>query len=179
MPFDTPTEFVALVLALIAGWFLGMATRSGGRKWRDRLRETEAANAEYRKTSARELDEARSRIRTLETENVELTRRTATAAPVAASAAATSPATATRHGWFGWGRDNLARIRGVGEPGEKMLNQLGIKTYREIETMSPEEEAALEQRMNLARGTIAQEGWREQAAMLRDGDEDRHGHRFG
>jgi predicted flap endonuclease-1-like 5' DNA nuclease len=166
LPFDTPTEFIALALVLIAGWFLGLASRSGGRKWRARAQEAE-----------RERDEARRRIATLETENAELTRRASADRPAVAPAADPTPDTGWR-GWFGWGRDNLARIRGVGEPGEKLLNEHGIKTYRAIETLSAEEEAALEQRMGLAQGTIAREGWREQAAMLRNGDEDAHDQRF-
>lgn len=160
-PFDTPTEFIALALVLIAGWFLGLASRSGGRKWRLRAQEAE-----------RERDEARRRIATLENENAELNRRTVAERPVA-------PAADTSRGWFGWGRDNLARIRGVGEPGERLLHEHGIKTYRAVETLTPEEEAALEQRMGLTPGTIAREGWREQAAMLRSGDDDAHAKRFG
>lgn len=162
LPFDTPTEFIALALVLIAGWLLGLASRSGGRKWKLRAAELE-----------RERDEARRRIATLETENAELARR-----PVAAAAPVAPTETTTRSGWFGWGRDNLARIRGVGEPGEKLLNAHGIKTYRAIEDLSADDEAALEQRMNLTPGTIAREGWREQAAMLRAGEDDAHARRF-
>lgn len=167
LPFDTPTEFIALALVLLAGWFLGLASRSGGRKWRIRAEQAE-----------RDRDEARRRISTLETENAELTRRTTVERPVVAAAAPVAAETTRGNGWFGWGRDNLSRIRGVGEPGEKLLNDHGIKTYRGIETMTADEEAALERRLDLAPGTIAREGWREQAAMLRT-DEDAHSTRFG
>ncbi|MEZ0243312.1 MAG: hypothetical protein ACAH11_08045, partial [Sphingomonas sp.] len=81
-------------------------------------------------------------------------------------------------GWFGWGRDNLARIRGIDEARQKRLNELGIKTYREIEKMTPDDEAALEQRLEMEKGAIAKEEWREQAALLRAGNEDEHAKRF-
>ena len=81
-------------------------------------------------------------------------------------------------GWFGWGRDNLSRIRGIDEARERRLNELGIKTYREIEKMTADDEASLEARLEMEKGTIANEQWREQAALLRAGNEDEHAKKF-
>ena len=36
LPFDTVTQFVALGITLVAGFFFGLAARSGRSKWRDR-----------------------------------------------------------------------------------------------------------------------------------------------
>ena len=41
LPFQTITQVAGLGLTLIAGWFLGLASHSGGRKWRERLEEAE------------------------------------------------------------------------------------------------------------------------------------------
>jgi predicted flap endonuclease-1-like 5' DNA nuclease len=165
LPFETGTQFAALALTLVGGWFLGLASRSGGAKWRERYQDEELEHARYR-------DEAESRIRTLERELK--TSRSDAPAPVVAD----EPGGAWR-GWFGWGRDNLARIKGVDEAREKRLNELGIKTYREIEKLAPADEAALEQRLGAEPGTIGEQGWREQAALLRAGNEREHAERFG
>jgi predicted flap endonuclease-1-like 5' DNA nuclease len=158
LPFETATQFAALGLTLVGGWFFGLASRSGGAKWRERYQDEELEHARYR-------DEAESRIRALETELK--TARAQAPAPVPAPGEE-APGNAWR-GWFGWGRDNLARIKGIDQAREKRLNELGIKTYREIEKMAPADEAALEQRLDVPAGTIGEQGWREQAALLRAG----------
>ncbi|MFS2110507.1 hypothetical protein ACCC88_12510 [Sphingomonas sp. Sphisp140] len=167
LPFETATQFAALGLTLVAGWFLGLASRSGGAKWRERYQDEELEHARYR-------DEAEERIRALQAEVKTLRSQVPAAAPVADD----KPGAAWR-GWFGWGRDNLVRIRGIDEPRAKRLNELGIKTYREIEKMAPADEAALEQRLELSAGTIAEQGWREQAALLAAGNEREHAEKFG
>jgi predicted flap endonuclease-1-like 5' DNA nuclease len=166
LPFETGTQFAALALTLVGGWFLGLASRSGGAKWRERYQDEELEHARYR-------DEAESRIRELERELKTL--RAQAPAPVPVD----EPAGGAWRGWFGWGRDNLARIKGIDEAREKRLNELGIKTYREIEKLAPDDEAALEQRLGAPAGTIGEQGWREQAALLRAGNEREHGEKFG
>lgn len=168
LPFETATQFAALGLTLVGGWFLGLASRSGGAKWRERYQDEELEHARYR-------DEAEARIRTLESE-LKTARAQAPAPPPVAGEEA--PGSAWR-GWFGWGRDNLARIKGIDQAREKRLNELGIKTYREIEKMAPDDEAALEQRLVVPAGTIGEQGWREQAALLGAGNERAHAERFG
>ncbi|MBQ1500477.1 MAG: hypothetical protein IIZ38_19390 [Sphingomonas sp.] len=167
LPFETATQFAALGLTLVGGWFLGLASRSGGAKWRERYQDEELEHARYR-------DEAEERIRALQAELATARRQAPAPAPVVEDA----PGAGWR-GWFGWGRDNLARIKGIDEAREKRLNELGIKTYREIEKMAPDDEAALEQRLEIAPGTIAGQGWREQAALLRAGNEREHAEKFG
>ncbi|MFZ5747267.1 MAG: hypothetical protein ACOY45_06360 [Pseudomonadota bacterium] len=180
LPFQTPTQFAALALVLIAGWLIGLASAPGGRKWRERYQDEEVAHAGYRHQAESDLKDANRRIRELEGERDKLKaalEKAETAPAPAATGAATTAADATPaptggawRGWFGWGRDNLARIDGIDEAREKRLNELGIKTYREIEKMSADDEAALEQRLSLDAGTIATQKWREQAATLRTGE---------
>lgn len=183
LPFQTPTQFTALVLTLIAGWLLGLGSASGGRKWRDLYEEEAGDLASYRHQAEIDLKEANRKIRELSAE-CESLRKAAAVAPVAAVAAPVAAVAASDEagggwrGWFGWGRDNLSRIRGIDEAREKRLNELGIKTYREIEKMTPDDEAALEQRLEMDKGAIATGEWREQAALLRAGNEDEHARRF-
>ncbi len=185
LPFQSPTQFTALVLTLIAGWLLGLGSSSGGRKWRERYQDEEVEHSSYRHQAEIDLKEANRRVRDLEAE-CERLKKAVTAAEATAATAAVTPAPAVAsdesgagwRGWFGWGRDNLSRIKGVDAAREKRLNELGIKTYREIEKMTPDDEAALEQRLEMEKGAIAAEQWREQAALLRAGNEDEHSKRF-
>lgn len=183
LPFQSPTQFTALVLTLIAGWLLGLGSASGGRKWRDLYEEEAGDLANYRHQAETDLKEANRKIRDLTAECESLKKAatdaqaSAAAAPAAAVAASDESGGGWR-GWFGWGRDNLSRIKGIDEAREKRLNELGIKTYREIEKMTPDDEAALEQRLDMEKGAIAAGEWREQAALLRAGNEDEHAKRF-
>ncbi len=167
LPFETATQFAALGLTLVAGWFLGLASRSGGAKWRERYQDETLAHARTR-------DAADERVRALEAEVKTLRAQV----PGAAVPADDKPGAAWR-GWFGWGRDNLVRIKGIDEAQARRLNELGIKTYREIEKMVPADEAALEQRLELSPGTIAAQRWREQAALLAAGNDSAHAAKFG
>jgi hypothetical protein len=88
LPFQTLTQFAALALTLIAGWVLGLASASGGRKWRDRFYDEEINSAGYRDRAESDLRDAARRIRDLEAENARLR----AAAPVAAPAPDPEPA---------------------------------------------------------------------------------------
>jgi predicted flap endonuclease-1-like 5' DNA nuclease len=181
LPFQTPTQLIALALTLIAGWLLGLGSASGGKRWRERYQDEELDHASYRHQAEVDLKEANRRIRDLEAECDRLKKAaetTAVAAPLGAAAIAESDAGSGWRGWFGWGRDNLSRIKGIDEAREKRLNELGIKTYREIEKMTADDESALEARLEMEKGSIASEQWREQSALLRAGNEEEHGKKF-
>ena len=87
MLFTTTTQFAALALCLIAGWFFGLASSSGGKKWKARYAAEREAHAGYRKQGDSGLAAANARIAELERENARLA-RAAEAVPVATPVAA-------------------------------------------------------------------------------------------
>lgn len=180
LPFETPTQFAALALALIAGLFLGAALRGGRGKWRERYQDESLAHSRFRQRTDAELRERDTRIRQLEADLARV-RTVPTAASVAAPVAATTAATSGGgiRSWFGGNSDSLARIRGIDAPLEHRLHDLGIRSFADIEKLSAEDEVAIEQRLDLRPGEIAAEGWREQAALLRAGNDAEHNRRFG
>lgn len=175
--FNTVGQFAVLGLLLVAGWFFGFASAPGGRKWKERLREEEIEHARTQDQLIADVKAKDKRIAELEKERDAALKNASTAAPVASADVEPAKGDGWR-GWFGWGRDNLARIKGIDEAREKRLNELGYKTYREIEGMSDEDEAKLEERLELEKGTIAKEGWRDQAKLLRDGNEEEHAKQY-
>ena len=177
MLFQTPTQFAVLALVLLAGWLFGLASSSGGKKWKQRYRDEEAAHKAYRAEVAADLKTRDERLREIEVERDRLAKERSTATSTAAAAA--TGAAASGSGFFGWGGDNLSRIRGVDAELERALSQRGIKTYRAIEGLSEADERALEDDLRLRPGTIDAERWREQAAMLRAGHDDEHRSRWG
>ncbi len=181
MLFQTPTQFAVLALLLLAGWFFGLASSSGGKKWKQRYRDEEAAHKAYRAEVAADLKTRDERLREVEAERDRLTkeRGTATTAAAATGAAAAATSSSSGGGFFGWGGDNLSRIRGIDADLERALAQRGIKTYRAIEQLTEADERALEEDLRLRPGTIDDERWREQAAMLREGRNDDHRSRWG
>lgn len=106
MLFSTPNQYVALLLVLVAGWILGLASSSGGRKWRTRYAaEREAHAAARQEADARRVEQDR-RYAELEREHGRLSRAApVTAATVAPRAAAARPAypAGERRGWFDFG----------------------------------------------------------------------------
>lgn len=172
MLFSTPTQFAVLALCLIAGWLFGLASHPGGRKWKERYRSEEAAH----KATREEIATRDARLRELERDH---DHRSTMAPAVATGAAVAAAPAAKRGGLFGGGKDDLSRIRGIDEPTERALHGEGIKTFAAIEALSPSEENALEERLNMGRGRIAQQQWRDQAAVLRDGDDTEHQRRWG
>ncbi|MCD2315634.1 hypothetical protein LQ954_05665 [Sphingomonas sp. IC-11] len=92
MLFTTPTQWLALAVALIAGWLLGLASHPGGRKWKQRYADERDVHGRTRKDLDARLAERDARIAELERENARL----AHAAPVAATTTTTTPVAATR-----------------------------------------------------------------------------------
>jgi len=95
MLFTTTTQFVALALCLVAGWFFGLASHGGGRKWKTRYADEREAHAGYRKQGDTALADANRRIAELERENDRLARAAetvpVTSTPVAATPVAPAP----------------------------------------------------------------------------------------
>lgn len=66
VPYQTITQFAGLGLSLIGGWFLGLASAPGNRKWRDRCDDQDAEHLRYRDEVSEELRAKNKRIRDLE-----------------------------------------------------------------------------------------------------------------
>ncbi|MGN6269787.1 MAG: hypothetical protein ACTHM0_07830 [Sphingomonas sp.] len=179
MLFHTPTQFAVLALLLVAGWFLGLASHPGGRKWRTRYEEEREAHAAYRKEVEAQRKADAERLAELERRNGELAadRRAAVAATPAAPLPAGAP---PRGAWLGSGKaDDLARIRGIDAPLATQLNEVGITSYGDIERLSDADAADLERRLALREGTVARDEWREQARYLAADREDEWRERYG
>ncbi len=177
MLFQTPTQYAVLALLLFAGWLFGLASSSGGKKWKQRFRDEEAAHKAYRAEVAADLKTRETRLREVEAERDRLS--AGHGAATATAAAGATAATSHGGGFFGWGRDNLSRIRGIDADLEAALGQRGIKTYRAIEQLTEADERALEDDLRLRPGTIDHDRWREQAALLREGRDDDHRGQWG
>jgi len=179
MLFQTPTQYAVLVLLLIAGWFFGLASHPGGRKWRVRYEEERDAHAAYRKEIEAQRKADADRIAALERRNAELETdlRAAHVAVPAAPLAADAP---RRGAWLGSGTaDDLARIRGIDAPLATRLNEVGITSYGDVERLSDADAADLERRLGLRDGTVARDEWREQARLLAAGREEDWRGRYG
>lgn len=169
MPEFTTNQWAILFLVLVLGWLLGLISRSGGKKWKRAY----LAERDARADEQAELEAARARVAELEA--------AAPAAvvhePVVETVAASAPAPTAET--LDLTRDDLSRIRGIGAAGERRLNEEGIYRYSDIAALTPEEEAALEQRLGADQGYIEQEEWRDQAAMLAAGKLDEHRATYG
>ena len=92
------TEWVIVALVFIAGWLLGLASHTGGRKWRDRYATERDAHAAYRTDAEARIAAAEARHRELDAERA----RVVTAPPVTAAtpvqASQAAPVTTTTHG---------------------------------------------------------------------------------
>jgi predicted flap endonuclease-1-like 5' DNA nuclease len=179
MLFHTPTQFAVLALLLVAGWFFGLASHPGGRKWRTRYEEEREAHAAYRKQAEAQREADVARIAELDRRNADLAserRAEAVAVPAAPLPAGAPP----RGEWLGSGKaDDLARIRGIDAPLANQLGEAGIMSYGDVERLSDADAADLERRLALREGTIARDEWREQARMLDAGREEDWRGRYG
>jgi hypothetical protein len=81
MLFTTTTQYIALVVALIAGWLFGLASHPGGKKWKQRYADERNGHTETRKA-------LEARVAELERDNARL----ASAAPVSHAPGAASRA---------------------------------------------------------------------------------------
>ena len=178
MPEFTTNQWAILFLVFVLGWLLGLISRSGGKKWKRAY----LAERDARADEQAELEAARARVAELETAAPAAT--IAPTAPVAVvhepvAEPIETPAPAPSAETLDLTRDDLARIRGIGPAGARRLNEEGIYRYSDITALTPEEEAALEQRLGADQGYIEQEEWRDQAAMLAEGKLDEHRATYG
>jgi len=176
MPEFTTNQWAILFLVFVLGWLLGLISRSGGKKWKRAYE----AERDARADEQAELEAARARIAELDavTPAPAVVHEPVAAPVVAAAPVVDTPAEPTTE-TLDLTRDDLARIRGIGAAGERRLNEEGIYRYSDITALTPEEEAALEQRLGADAGYIEQEQWRDQAAMLEAGKIDEHRATFG
>jgi predicted flap endonuclease-1-like 5' DNA nuclease len=158
----TSDEWVYVTFMLILAFVVGFLMRGGGGKWKRELADERAAHAKLKADYDARVTAANARIAELERNSPPNTLAGGTIAAAASGK-----------------RDDLALIRGVGRDGEDRLNALGIHGYRDIEKLTPADEAALEGSLGYAPGRIAEEHWREQAHMLRTGKTEELQARYG
>lgn len=109
------------------------------------------------------------------------------AVPIAATAATpafpveTQPVVETeKKSWFSMGgTPDLSRIRGIDAGMKTRLSDLGVTRFEDVTELSDVDEIALEQRLSLPAGYITREQWRDQAALLKAGQDKEHAERFG
>lgn len=152
----TINDIVLLVVALLIGLVLG-AMMGGGGKYKRRWRDGEREHALAIKDRDLRLEAANKRIAELERNQ----------GPI-------GPGTATAVAGAVHGRDDLTRIRTISTSDEVALNEAGYHRYRQIATMSDEQQATVEGRLGLRPGVISRDEWREQARLLDAGSSDEH-----
>lgn len=154
----TTNQWAVLALVLVAGWLLGLLSRSGGARWRRAYEEEHARRKTLEQAQDARLAAANARVAELER----------TAPPISHATGATIAAAARGN------VDDLTPISGIDRAEEVRLNDAGILRYRDITKMTATEEAALEGRLGYEPGLIAHERWREQAELLAAGKLDEH-----
>jgi predicted flap endonuclease-1-like 5' DNA nuclease len=145
----TINQWAIIALVFVLGWLLGLLSRSD-RNWRRRYEEERAAHHALRTEHDARVTASNARIADLERHEPAVGAGTAGAVAAAASG---------RH-------DDLTRINGIGAHDETRLNDAGIHGFRDLATLTSEQEASLEARLGYDRGRIERERWREQAAQL-------------
>lgn len=141
------------VPAFMLGCVIGYVANGSGAVWRRRFETERDYYAMFRSQSERaRLADAR-RIATLE----------ATPLPPQSVAAQTAPHADPAL--------PLTRIRGIDTALAGRLATLGVTRFDEIETLTGEDEMALELQLGLPAGRIARDQWRLQAMLLASGDE--------
>ena len=146
-------ELALLLIALAAGWILGLMM-SGRGKYRGLWRDEQIAH----RTAIKERD---ARIEAANVRIAELERQAA--GPIGAG-------TATAVAGAVHGRDDLSRVSGISQSQEIALNEAGYHRYGQIAALNAEQEATLEARLGLKPGTITHEDWRSQALALDRGE---------
>ena len=168
MPAFTTNQWAILFLVLVLGWVLGLASRSGGRKWKQALGAEREERAAERARHAQEIAALNARIVDLEARPVPVAAPVAPLAPRAETAAAARARS-----------DDLSLIHGIGPVGERRLNEQGVHSYRDIIALDANGKAALESRVGAPAGTIDHDRWQEQAIALEERGVEEHRRVFG
>jgi hypothetical protein len=110
----TVTQWAIVALVFVAGWLLGLASHSGGRKWRERYAAEREAHAQARRDADGRVAELETQHRATLAERERLDRERAqvaqsdriTVAPRRSVTAGVAPPVqpaGERRGWFDWG----------------------------------------------------------------------------
>lgn len=167
---------VVAAIAFALGGAIGYAANGSGKTWRRRFETERDYYAMYRRDSERAQAAAAKRIAALEerlpsfapaAEVIDHAPEALQMAPIsqAEDEVAADPVENTA------AIDTLTRIRGIDAPLAARLAALGVTRFDDIETMSAEDEMALELKLALPAGRIAHDQWRLQAMLLGSGDE--------
>jgi predicted flap endonuclease-1-like 5' DNA nuclease len=159
----TTNQWIVLGLVLVLGWLLGLASRSGGGRWKRAYHEERDAHAAYRAETEARIKASNERIGELDPHAPFISAGTAAAIGAAARGQ----------------RDDLSQIRGVDRDLELRLNESGIHSFRDVARLSRSDQATLEGRLGLEPGRIDREAWSDQAALLARGRVDEHHAAFG
>ncbi|KQS02045.1 hypothetical protein ASG11_14680 [Sphingomonas sp. Leaf357] len=189
MLFTTFPQVIALLILFVAGLFVGLGLHPGGAKWKKRFKDESDNYAAFRRVADKAQRDSNQRISALEAElaRLEKTEPATVATPktpastvgtpmVVASAATAAPIVASTAPASG-NRD-LSRIRGIDSVLKTKLFALGVTEFADIENLTDEDEMALEQRLGVPAGYITREQWREQARLLRTGQDAEQAERF-
>jgi predicted flap endonuclease-1-like 5' DNA nuclease len=159
----TTNQWIIIGLVLVLGWLLGLASRSGGSKWKRAYQQERDDYVAYRAENEARIKASNERIAELDHH-----------APAFGAGTASAIGAAARGQ-----RDDLSQIRGVGHDLEIRLNECGIHSFRDVAKLSRADQATLEGRLGLEPGQIDREAWRDQAALLARGRVDEHHAAFG
>jgi predicted flap endonuclease-1-like 5' DNA nuclease len=156
----TPNDVALLGITLLIGLFIGLMVSGRGkykRLWRD---ERQAHTVTRRDRDAR-VAAANDRIAEQDRQN----------GPIGAG-------TAAAIGGAVRGRDDLTRIRTISANDEIVLNEAGYHRFRQIATLTTDQQAMLEARLGRQPGLIVRDEWPEQARLLEANHTDEHVRRF-
>ncbi|MGY2735343.1 hypothetical protein [Sphingomonas sp. UYP23] len=199
MQFAPAEQFVLLAVGLFAGWLLGLASAPRDARWKRRARGQAARFASYHRDVEDRLRAAQQRasdlndaLTVLHADHADAERTIArlradaaasgagvAAAATAESLATPSPATPAPPAPAlpspapnGRPRDDLKRISGIDAMLAMRLFSLGLVRFEDIESLSAQDELALEPRLDLPAGYIARNRWRSEVASLRSAPAD-------
>ncbi len=168
---------VALLIGLVIGWWMFRRMRSGATAQQDDAGRTAPPAAAA--TSSRAIEEERPLPTRLDTpEGNGFVDSTAAAASDVAGEILGVQAHAELPGAEG-PPDNLQMLKGVGPKLAQILNANGITRFEHLARMTPDQVAAVEEKLGAFKGRLTRDRVVEQAAYLARGDRDGFQARFG